>query len=348
MTARRRPRTSGLSPPASQDRPAASRVWRRGLALTVLAALAGACASSSTGASGGPAPPSSIDSQGELAIANASFDLAVGEDQRFTAGVLTQQAELVAFGEVTMRFGFLGEDSAGQAELTQHATATFLPVPGLEPEGESDAPTILTDTPGSGVYETQVDFDRAGFWGVLVEATLADGSTRTGTTTVAVAEQHQVPTVGDRAPATHNLTLDSDAPRVAIDSRAQDGGDIPDPELHERTIAEALDAGRPVLVTFSTPVYCTSRFCGPITDTVAALAGEYEDRAEFIHVEVWRDFEAARLNDAAAEWIQPEGGSAGNEPWTFLVGGDGRILARWDNVADLAQLRALLDELPAA
>jgi hypothetical protein len=33
-------------------------------------------------------------------------------------------------------------------------------------------------------------------------------------------------------------------------------------------VADAIAAGRPVMVVGSTPVFCVSRFCGPITDAV--------------------------------------------------------------------------------
>lgn len=36
----------------------------------------------------------------------------------------------------------------------------------------------------------------------------------------------------------------------------------------------------------------------------------------------------------------------GSEPWVFLVGTDGTIAARWDNVLDEAELVALLEAVP--
>lgn len=68
-------------------------------------------------------------------------------------------------------------------------------------------------------------------------------------------------------------------------------------------LADATAAERPVMVVVSTPVFCVSRFCGPITDAVQKLARRYGDRMDFVHLEVWRDFEAQELNEAAAEWI---------------------------------------------
>jgi hypothetical protein len=73
------------------------------------------------------------------------------------------------------------------------------------------------------------------------------------------------------------------------------------------------------------------------------LAGRFGDRADFIHLEVWRDFEAQELNPAAAAWIQTTSG--GNEPWVFLVDANGTIVARWDNVLDTDELEALLSGL---
>ena len=132
---------------------------------------------------------------------------------------------------------------------------------------------------------------------------------------------------------------------AGIDSRARDGQQIPDPELHTVSIADAIEAGHPALVVFSTPVYCVSRFCGPITDLVADLADEYGDRADFIHVEIYRDFEAGQVNQAALDWLRTGAGDL-REPWTFLIGADGRIAASWDTVVTRSEIEPLLSALP--
>jgi hypothetical protein len=324
------------------------RLARPFSAALAAALLLGAC-------TGGGAPTQTEDDSGAeaaddaLAIAIASYDLAVGEDQRLLAGVFTPERELLAFGEVTFELGFLGEEPGGAAELPQRTTARFLPVPGMAPEGASNRPTLLVGTSGSGVYAAPVTFDEPGFWGLRVTAELADGSVREGNVTFSVLEEPQVPGVGDEAPASVNHTVeDVEAGRVeptAVDSRAVEDGRIPDRHLHDSTIAQALEEGRPVVAIFSTPIYCVSRFCGPLVEVLADTATRYEDRADFVMVEVWEDFEEQRLNEAAAEWIQTEQG--GNEPWVFLVGEDGRIEQRWDNVLDLDELESLLDRMPA-
>src|ERR671911_1927382 len=166
-----------------------------------------------------------------------------------------------------------------------------------------------------------------------------DGRTQWATAAFEVADRTHVPVPGDPAPRTENpLPGDPDVPPTAVDSRAGDDGTVPDPELHATTVADAIAAGRPVMVVVSTPVFCVSRFCGPITDAVQELAQRYGDRMDFVHLEVWRDFEAQELNQAAAEWIWPDQQGDAAEPWVFLVGADGNIVQRWDNVATEASL----------
>ena len=220
-------------------------------------------------------------------------------------------------------------------------------MPGTEvPAEPPDTPTVVEGGQGPGVYQARVDLDRPGLWGVAVQADLGDGPVQ-GQGTFIVREDHLVPTVGDPAPDVTNLTMDDvgEVPAAAVDSRAgtNEDGQVPDPQLHDSTITEDLAAGRPFLVVFSTPVYCVSRFCGPVTETMTELEAQYGDQVDVIHVEVWRDFDEATLNDAFDTWAN-EGGN-GHEPWTFLVDGDGTIVQRWDNVPDLDRLTAGLDEL---
>ncbi len=286
----------------------------------------------------------------ELIVEPASFDVSTGTDQRLLVGLFTPERQLVANGEVEVGLAYLGDGSVEQAEIEQQVTARFRPVPGGNPPEATDGPSLVEDT-GSGLYAATVDLDRAGMWGVRVVGELEDGTPISGNRTFEVLEEPLVPAPGDEAPRVDNATLaDVEAGTVEpvqVDSRAQGPNDeIPHPELHRTTVAEAIEAGRPAVVAVATPVYCRSRFCGPLTDVLAELARDHADRAEFIHLEVWQDFESQTLNEAAAAFIQTEVG--GNEPWVFLIDGEGRIAARWDNLLDVEELTAALEELPAS
>lgn len=301
-----------------------------------LALVATAC----SGVADGPAQQEAAAQGPQLAAEVASYDIAAGEDRRFIVGLLTDRNEFVSGGTATMRFFFLPEDE--EPQLYREAPARFLAVPGEEPG--HDHAKAGPASQGRGVYAVEsIEFDRPGFWQVEVEVEV-DGEARTATAAFQVGRRGLVPGVGDEALATQNLTLDSRAPTGAIDSRGEADGEVPDPELHRTTIAAALEAGRPAVVVFSTPVYCVSRFCGPITEMVAELAADYGDRAEFIHIEIWRDFQGKVVNQAAADWLLREGDL--REPWVFFIDANGIIRGRWDNVATRGEIEPFLRDLP--
>lgn len=309
--------------------------------MTLAAALAAACSPDPGG------PPDGGSPRAELTAEVASFDLAAGLPARFIVGLglLDREGQqFVSGGSVDLAFSFLGEGQASGSEPYRDTTATFLPIPGSTGPFEGQ-PVATTGADARGVYGVgSFEFDRAGFWEVEVTADVRDHGPLSATAAFEVLPEPLVPVPGDPAPKVDNLTMDSkDAPEEAIDSRAGTGP-IPDPELHETTVAESVRAGRPVLVAIATPVYCVSRFCGPVTDMVQELAGEYGDQADFVHIEVWRDFEGNVVNKAAADWILR--GETLQEPWIFLVGADGRVLARWDNVATRQEIEPLLQDLP--
>ncbi|MFP3900991.1 MAG: hypothetical protein ACLFXM_09045 [Acidimicrobiia bacterium] len=289
---------------------------------------------------------------GELVAQVASYDLAAGAPQRFLVGLVGADGGDIVGGEVRLDFRYLGADSeetseAGGGEVAfADVRAGFLPVAdGTAPDAEAE-PRLREGGEGVGVYEaSEVTFDRPGFWEVTVHTTVGGDDVEVAAAFQVLAE-HQIVDAGDPAPRTENLLPgDPDAPPTAIDSRAEDDGTVPDPELHRLTVADAIATGRPTVVVVSTPVFCVSRFCGPITDSIQALAGEHGDRANFVHIEVWRDFEAKVVNEGAAEWIYPDPSVDAREPWVFLIDGDGTVVRRWDNVANQRQVDEALGEL---
>jgi hypothetical protein len=308
--------------------------------LAALAALAGACTSSDGPDSAGRPPASA------MRAIMASTDLYAGAPQRIGVGLPLDDGRLVSFGTVTFSFSFLGT-GGGQASPAAgpRVTARYVPTPGT-PQGGTSV-QITQPSQARGVYEaTDVRFDRAGYWRVAVTADV-DGSTRRATAAFPVGDAPALPAPGQRALPTENLTIHSGgAPKAAIDSRAVTEGKIPDPELHEWTIAEALRQHRPIVVVFATPVYCMSRFCGPVTDAVDALWKRFRDRAVFIHVEIYRDYNAQPpvINKAAADWLYRNGDLT--EPWLYLIGSNGRIVDRWSSLFDPDEVARELGRLP--
>jgi hypothetical protein len=310
--------------------------------LAVVAILVlGACDSDD-----GAGPQTSPTSQpAQTAAAMASSDLYVGAPQRVAIGLILADQRLLSFGSVDLAFSYVGTaEEPLEPQRGPTAVGVYLPTPGTPDEPGGPRPT--TPSQARGVYQAEdVTFDRAGFWQVDVVAD-ADGlGVQRARTTFPVLEDPAYPAPGEPALETENLTIDSeDAPIGAIDSRAAAEGEVPDPELHEWTIARALEEGRPALVVFSTPVYCVSQFCGPVTDVVSGFARRYDDRAVFVHVEIWRDFQQQVINQAAADWLYRDGNLT--EPWIYLIGADGTIVDRWATLFREEEIAAALGALP--
>ncbi len=282
-----------------------------------------------------------------LSLEVASSDLAVGAPQHFELGIFSsdgQGVKLLAFGRMSFAFSFLG-DGSGSPVPGPTATGTYVAAYGTPQDGP--APAFTDPNDARGIYQADVEFDQAGTWQVDATIDLPGIGTRTLSTPFVVSEKHSLPAPGDRAQRTENLTIDSKGvPLAAIDSRALDGAPVPDPDLHRTTIAAALAQHRPILAIFSTPTFCVSLMCGPETDGLEALAKQYQDRAVFIHVEIWRNYQKSVVNKAAADWVCCNETGDLTEPWLFLIGPDGVIKDRWGPLFDAAEVGKELAQLP--
>ena len=322
------------------------RPYARLGALLCVTMIAAGC---SGGSGGDSAEDIAEEGTSPIVAQVASYDLTTELPQRVIVGLLDNDNNVVSFGDVEFAFSYLGtaDEPLETPVAGPVATADFRPIPGQDIDPVASGPRIGEPSDGAGVYGADdVEFADAGIWEVAVTADLPDGEA-TATANFEVVAESDIPNIGDDAPRSDNLLPgDADAPVDAIDSRAEPDGTVPDPILHTETVAQAIAAGRPALVVVSTPTYCVSRFCGPITDSVAEIAAETGDDVAFIHIEVWRDYEETVLNQGAADWIWPnEEGEDIHEPWVFLVGTDGTVIERWDNVATDAEMQAAVDEV---
>jgi hypothetical protein len=304
----------------------------------VLIALLSACTEAAT-SPGGSASLGAASFAAEV----ASSDLYVGKPQAVEVGVFANTAEqgvqLVTFGTVSMAFapyeGGTGSPVDGQGH--------YIAAPGTT--ADSPGPTLSAPSSARGVYAADgVTFDAAGVWKVSVTFTVDGlGPYTVDATPFNVTNSPLLPAPGDKALPTENLTMASDVPPGAIDSRAAAGGKVPDPELHQHTIAESIRLHHPVLVGLATPVYCVSQFCGPVTDALEELAREYPTKADFIHIEIWKKYDTV-INQAAADWLYRNEDLT--EPWLYLIDAKGIIVARWGPLFDPDEVGDLLAAMP--
>jgi hypothetical protein len=326
----------------------------RGVVVALVIAVVLAACTTPSGSSSRPATRSA----GGVVAQVATFQIVANKPQRLMVALISDDNRWLSFGSVGMSFAYIGPAASGGsmggratasgsvAPTVENATASFLPIPGSPADGGSK-PMLTAPADGHGLYAVEaIRFPAAGYWQLVASGTMADGTALKADAAFEVRAAPVVIDVGQPAQRTDNPVIGTrGVPDAAIDSRAVVDGKIPDPELHKVSIADAIAAHHPALVVFSTPVYCVSQFCGPVTDMIGTLAKTYTDRADFIHVEIYRDFNGNQLNQAAIDWLRTPQGDL-REPWTFLIGADGRIAASWDTVVTRAEIEPLLKKLP--
>ena len=147
---------------------------------------------------------------------------------------------------------------------------------------------------------------------------------------VVVSAKSAEPGLGRRAIRSKTPTLRSERGNLARLTTAKP----PDKGLLRHSIAESLAAHTPFVVTFATPKFCSSRACGPVVDVVDAVGKRFARSAvRFIHVEIYRNNDpGAGFNRWVKEWRLP------TEPWTFLVGRDGLIKAKFEGSVSVEEL----------
>ncbi|HUQ22624.1 MAG TPA: hypothetical protein VM049_06370 [Gaiellaceae bacterium] len=238
------------------------------------------------------------------------------------------------FGPGAVRFTFLVID--GQGRLVARPMAHIWVARGLkqEPFAETTARSEKIGVAGGDpadvkeIFVTHLQLPKAGKYWLLAEP--VGGRKIQAVGTVEVKKRTAAPDVGEAAPASKTPTLATATLAQLSTSR------VPDPELHRSSIASALAEHAPFVVVFATPKYCSSRTCGPVVDVVSAVRRRDADSAvRFIHVEIYKDNDPAKgVNRFVTQWNLP------SEPWTFVVGQDGKIRDRFEGTVSVRELDA--------
>jgi hypothetical protein len=206
------------------------------------------------------------------------------------------------------------------AEPFEHTVAKLEPigVPGGYSEPHADS-----------IYVAHVRLARPGRYWLLARP--KGGDVRIGGIhDVDVKSHSAAPAVGARAFPSKTPTLGT-APIRMLTTRIP-----PDRELLRYSVAGSLAAHVPFVVVFATPRFCSSRTCGPVVDVVDRVRQRFAGTSiRFIHVEIYEDNDPAKgENKWVGQWRLP------TEPWTFLVGRDGRIKAKFEGSVSASELGA--------
>lgn len=296
---------------------------------------ANACATGSGSAEPLTSPgwPGSPDVQDpvELVPVAVSPELAVGPN-RFQFTLLDAQNRLVAARDVTAEISFFDLAAAPETPISS-STATYVETPDER-----------------GLYVAHVDFRCSGDWGAEVTARIPDREDRLARILFPVLPDSSTPSIGDTVPSTDTPTATTPQEIAAISTDTD-----PDPDLYRVSESDALAAGDPFVLIFSTPAFCRTATCGPTLDVIKAAATDYKDRLTFIHVEPYK---LEQRNGQLQPVLDPSGGlqvidqvtawGLPAEPFIFVVGSDGRLSAKFAGLVGEDELRAAFEAVTAS
>ena len=260
-----------------------------------------------------------------MEVALVASELVVGPN-RFAVGLLNADGGLVQEAAVHFHYYDLSDPAAPLLEIEADAT------PVHSPDGLA---TIFT-------HERQ--FDRAGEWGVEVQASFPDGTTAVKRIGFEVLADSPTLKPGQLAPA----PLTPTSAEVSNDLSRITSALTPNPAFYRLSLSQALSSGKPTVLLFATPAFCQTRFCGPAYEQASELESRFGESFNFIHVEVYTGLP----NPAANNWeVAPAMAAYGltTEPWLYLIDAGGKIVYRVEGVFSTAEVeRHLLQMLSGA
>ncbi|MFQ5813960.1 MAG: TlpA family protein disulfide reductase [Anaerolineae bacterium] len=259
----------------------------------------------------------------DMQVALVASELVVGPN-RFAVGLFDSAGRVVHDAVVHFHYFDLSQPDA----------------PALE--SEADATRLQTPDGLTTIFAHQREFDRAGAWGVEVQARFADGTAAIKRIGFQVLVDSPTLQPGDKAPAVDTPT----AADVNKDLRRLTSASEANPAFYELRLAEAIASGKPTALLFATPAFCQTRFCGPAYEITSALQKRYGDAVNFVHVEVFTGLPDPSVNNWEVAPAMTAFGLS-TEPWLFLIDRDGTIVYRVAGVFTAAeverQIQALLD-----
>ena len=194
-----------------------------------------------------------------------------------------------------------------------------------------------------GSYTTYANFDRPGRWRLDVQVDNPNGADEIQIE-LKVLDKSPVLSVLSKALLSETKTLSSyeEIGQITTDYS-------PDPDLYRLSVHEAVQNGRPSVIVFASPAFCTSPTCGPQVDTLTNLKEKHPELADYIHVEIYDnpaeiqgDLDRAEIFSVVDDCGLTSIKDYLNESWTFVVDSDGKICDRFEGFATVEELETAL------
>lgn len=180
------------------------------------------------------------------------------------------------------------------------------------------------------------EFSEAGAWFFELDITMSDGDSFSNSVAFNVYPTPFGIGIGQDAYPSENQIWDGESDLGLITTASN-----PNPDFYEKTIADALTEDKPVVIAFTTPGLCESKLCAPVMRSIEPLQEEYGEQINFIHVEVYADFETLSWVPTMGEW------GLLTEPWVYIVDRMGTVAMRLDGPVAPSELEPYLEAVLA-
>jgi hypothetical protein len=264
-----------------------------------------------------------------------SSDTTVGEETKNLLSVFNAQGPFLITG-AEQRITYALADFEG-VPVEGPESLTFRLVP---PSG-GDGTEVDADRHDEGVptpyYPLRFTPDEEGIWTALVEV---DGQEAEASFSVSPPEDVTVLARGAAVPRVETATVTAPGGVDPVCTAE------PPCALHDVTLAEALDEGTPIALLVATPAFCATAVCGPVLDVLLAVQEQLPD-VRYLHAEVYENPLAVdNVAQATPTALTQELGLT-YEPSLFLIGADGTLVDRLDNIYDEAEAAQAIEALSA-
>jgi hypothetical protein len=171
--------------------------------------------------------------------------------------------------------------------------------------------------------------------GVYTLSAKVGGRDLTSSFSVVDPSSVKIPKVGDKLPP-------FDTPTTA------DGRNVnpicthqPPCPLHDVTLTQALQSGKPVAYLIGTPAFCQTGVCAPILDNLITAHTRLGDKVAMVHAEVYTDNTATTTTPAVQAYNMTF------EPCLWITDATGTVVERLDFVFDQGEIDAALAKVPS-
>ena len=207
-------------------------------------------------------------------------------------------------------------------------------------ESVATAVTRQTEDGFTTIYTHFRSFERAGTWGLQINASFPDNSVAQQRIAFEVVTDATIFPVGLDAPLVDTPTSSDVNDDLAKITTAFE----PVPQFYNISLREALENDRATILYFSTPAFCQTRLCGPGYEELAAFHEQAGDAYNFIHVEVF----SGLPDPAETGWPLASAMVAfglATEPWLYVIDESGTVVFRLEGLFTAVELAETIPEL---